>query len=134
MLLPLRTPAQAPASRGAVALLLGLLFLLGAARTARAETYEHAVESTTGLTHFWPMGESSGSSFADAVGGANAEILGGVTLGEPGGLVGDSSTSALFNGSSGAARASVNLSGTHELTIEFWMKWSSFAEDDHLAL
>ncbi len=57
-----------------------------------------------------------------------------MTLGEPGGLVGDSSTSALFNGSSGAARASVNLSGTHELTVEFWMKWSMFAEDDHLAL
>jgi concanavalin A-like lectin/glucanase superfamily protein len=134
MLLPLRTLAQAPASQGAVALLLGLLFLLGAARTARAETYEHAVESTTGLTHFWPMSESSGSSFADATGGANAEVLGGVTLGEPGGLVGDSSTSALFNGSSGAARASVDLSGTHKLTVEFWMKWSTFAEDDHLAL
>ncbi len=60
--------------------------------------------------------------------------MGGVTLGEPGGLVGDSSTSALFNGSSGAARASVDLSGTHQLTVEFWMKWSAFAEDDHLAL
>jgi Putative amidase domain/PKD domain/Concanavalin A-like lectin/glucanases superfamily/WD40-like Beta Propeller Repeat len=134
MLLSLRMPARSPGSRGAVALLLGLIFLLGAARTAQAEPYEHAVESTTGLAHFWPMGESSGSSFADAVGGANAEVLGGVTLGEPGGLVGDSSTSALFNGSSGTARASVDLSGTHELTVEFWMKWSSFAEDDRLAL
>ncbi len=50
--------------------------------------YEQAVEETPGVTHFWPMGESSGSSFADVVGGANAEALGGVTLGEPGGLVG----------------------------------------------
>ncbi len=135
MLPSLRISARIPGSRGTVALLLGLILLLGAARTARAETYEHAVESTTGLAHFWPMGEASGaSSFADAVGGANAEVLSGVTLGEPGGLVGDSSTSALFNGSSGAARASVDLSGTHRLTVEFWMKWSAFAEDDRLAL
>ncbi len=116
-------------------LLLGAVLLLGTASSAVAESYEHAVESTAGVAHFWPMSEAGGeTSFADAVGSANAEVLGGVTLGEPGGLVGDSSTSALFNGSSGAARASVNLSGTHELTVEFWMKWSMFAEDDHLAL
>jgi hypothetical protein len=110
--------------------------LLGMApAAASAETYREAVEDTTGVSHFWPMGEAGGAtSFADAVGSANAEVVGGVTLGEPGGLVGDSSTSALFNGSSGAAWASVNLSGTHELTVEFWMKWSAFAEDDHLAL
>jgi alpha-tubulin suppressor-like RCC1 family protein len=117
------------------ALLASLIIaLLSATPSASAETYREAVEGTASLSHFWPMGESSGSSFADAVGGANAEVLGGVTLGEPGGLVGDSSTSALFNGSSGAARASVDLSGTHKLTVEFWMKWSAFAEDDHLAL
>ncbi len=97
--------------------------------------YEQAIEGTTGLAHFWPMGETSGETFfADVFDGANAEVLGGVTLGEPGGLVGDSTTSALFNGSSGAARASVDLSGTHELTIEFWMKWSTYGSDDHLAM
>ncbi len=80
------------------------------------------------------MGEAGGAtSFADVAGGANAEVLSGVTLGEPGGLIGDSATSALFSGS-GAARASVNLSGTHKLTIEFWMKWSTYGADDHLAL
>jgi len=92
------------------------------------------VEETPSVTHFWPMDESSGSSFADVIGGANAEALGGVTLGEPGGLVGDSSTAAAFDGSSGAARAEVDLSGTHQLTVEFWMKWKTFAEDDHLAM
>jgi hypothetical protein len=118
-----------------VVLALAASSLLGMApAAASAETYREAVEGTTGVSHFWPMGEASGSSFEDAVGSANAEVVGGVTLGEPGGLVGDSSTSVLFNGSSGAARASVNLSGTHELTVEFWMKWSAFAEDDHLAL
>ncbi|HXA53876.1 MAG TPA: PKD domain-containing protein [Solirubrobacteraceae bacterium] len=38
--------------------------------------YEQAVEDTAGVTHFWPMSKASGSSFADAVGGANAEVLG----------------------------------------------------------
>jgi PKD repeat protein len=132
---PLRILTRTPGSRAIAALLLAIALILGGARMAYAETYEHAVESTTGLAHFWPMGEAGGAtSFADSVGGANAEVLGGVTLGEPGGLIGDSSTSALFNGSTGAARASVNLSGTHELTVEFWMKWSTYGADDHLAM
>ncbi|HXO49322.1 MAG TPA: LamG-like jellyroll fold domain-containing protein, partial [Mycobacterium sp.] len=96
--------------------------------------YEQAVEGTTGIAHFWPMGESSGSSFADLVGGANATLEGGVTLGQTGGLVEDSSTSTLFDGSSGAAHAPIDLSGTHQLTVEFWMKWSSYGADDRLAL
>ena len=96
--------------------------------------YEQAVEGTTGIAHFWPMGESSGSSFADLVGGATATLEGGVTLGQTGGLVEDSSTAALFDGSSGVAHAPVDLSGTHKLTVEFWMKWSSYGADDRLAL
>jgi hypothetical protein len=119
--------------RGALALLAGV-GLLVLAPAAGAETYQEAVEGTAGVTHFWPMGEASGSSLADVVGGANAEVSGGVTLGEPGGLVGDSATAAAFNGSSGAAQAKVDLSGTHRLTVEFWMKWSAFAQDDRLAL
>jgi PKD repeat protein len=118
-----------------VLLLAGIGLLLVAAQSASAESYEEAVEGTTGVAHFWPMGESSGSSFADVVGGANAEVSSsGVTLGEPGGLVEDLSTSAAFDGSSGAAQASINLTGTHELTIEFWMKWHVYGADDHLAL
>jgi hypothetical protein len=117
-----------------VLLLMGAFLLWGLVCGASAETYAEAVEGTAGVSHFWPMGESSGSSFADLVGGDDATTSGGVTLGEPGGLVGDSSTSALFNGSSGAAQAPVDLSGTGELTVEFWMKWKEFAADDALAL
>jgi alpha-tubulin suppressor-like RCC1 family protein len=96
--------------------------------------YEQAVEKTAGVSHFWPMGESSGSSFADAIAGDNAELTSGVTLGEAGGLVDDSATSALFDGSTGTAHAGVDLSSTHELTVEFWMKWGAYASDDRLAL
>ncbi len=117
-----------------VLLALGAVFL-GMTSVASAETYREAVEGTAGVTHFWPMGEASGSSFADVVGGADAEVSSsGVTLGEPGGLAEEAATSALFSGSSSAAHAAVDLSGTHELTVEFWMKWSSYGADDRLAL
>jgi hypothetical protein len=110
------------------------IVLLGIAPSASAVTYEQAVEGTPDVAHFWPMGESSGTSFEDTIGGANAELAGGVTLGEPGGLVEDPLTSAAFNGTSGTAHAEVNLSGTHKLTIEFWMKWHAYAADSRLAL
>jgi hypothetical protein len=79
------------------------------------------------------MGEGSGSSFVDLVGGADASISGGVTLGQSGGLA-EESQAALFNGSSGSARADLDLSGTHRLTVEFWMKWSAYVDDDALAM
>jgi Concanavalin A-like lectin/glucanases superfamily len=126
------TEVRLPSLLGA-ALLAGAIFLLGAS-AASAESYEQAVENTSGVSHFWPMGEASGSSFADVVGSADAGVSGGVALGEPGGLVEDSSKSALFNGSSGAAQASVDLSGSGKLTVEFWMKWKAFADDDGLAM
>jgi hypothetical protein len=66
-----------------------------------------------------------------AVGG---RALAGVALGEPGALVGDAATAATFDGSSGAARAEVDLADTSKLMVEFWMKWAAFVEDDHLAL
>jgi hypothetical protein len=113
--------------------MLMALSLLTAAQSASAETYEQAVKGAAGVSHFWPMGEASGSSFADAVGSADAEVAGGVTLGGPGGLVGDSSTAALFGGS-GSAQAGVDLSGSGKLTVEFWMKWKAFANDDGLAM
>jgi hypothetical protein len=55
-------------------LLCAALLVLGSVPTASAETYERAVEGTSGLTHFWPMGESSGSSFADVGGGDTASV------------------------------------------------------------
>ena len=108
--------------------------LLGAAAGASAETYREAVEGTTGVSHFWPMGEASGSSFADVVGGANAEVSGGVTLGRAGRAGRRLLDLGAVQWVLGCGAREVDLSGTHELTVEFWMKWSAFADDDHLAL
>ena len=42
--------------------------------------------------------------------------------------------SAKFDGSTGSAQAPVNLGATHTLTVEFWMNWNAFENDDKLAM
>jgi PKD repeat protein len=102
---------------------------------ATSTPYDQAVLGTPGIQNFWPMGDSAGAGvFTDAAGSAPASVSGGVTLGQPGALTGDPTTSASFDGVSGAAQAQLNLSGTHTLTVEFWMKWNGYANDDQLAM
>ncbi|HVA18571.1 MAG TPA: LamG-like jellyroll fold domain-containing protein, partial [Solirubrobacteraceae bacterium] len=99
--------------------------------------YEQAVLGTPGLLHYWRLDQTSGSQLADTVGGDAATILGSVgsvALGQPGALAGDSDTAAAFDGVTGAAQASVSLSATSKLTIEFWLKWDKFENNDSLAM
>jgi PKD repeat protein len=96
-------------------------------------SYNAAVTSTSGLIDYWRLGEKSGTSFADSIGGRNATAAGGVTLGAPGALEPDSNPAAGFDGSNDAASAPLDLSGTSQLTVEFWLKWSAYANDDDLA-
>ena len=56
------------------------------------------------------------------------------TLGVPGAVAGDPNTAARFDGTNDAASAALNLSGTTTLTVEFWMKWNGYANDDRLAM
>ena len=52
-----------------IASVVAAIALLGViSPSASAETYEEAAEHTSGVAHFWPMGESSGTSFEDRVG------------------------------------------------------------------
>ncbi len=103
--------------------------------SAALDQYEKAVEETSGVQHFWPMSETTGSTFADLYGGSSAELSStGVTLGQTGGLLEDPGNAAAFNGSTGAAHAPLDLSSTGEVTVEFWMKWKAYANDDALAL
>jgi YD repeat-containing protein len=96
--------------------------------------YASAIGSTPGLVDYWRLGEQSGSTFADFAGSSPATLKGGVTLGVPGALEADPNTAAAFDGASGAASASVNLSATSQMTVEFWLNWSAYANDDRLAL
>jgi PKD repeat protein len=96
--------------------------------------YGDEVLDTAGLVSYWRMGESSGTSLADSKGTSTATTFGGVTLGVPGGVAGDPNTAARFDGSNDNAQANLNLSGTSKVTVEFWMKWNDFANDDRLAM
>jgi hypothetical protein len=96
-------------------------------------TYETAVRATAGLIDYWRLGESTGTSLTDAIGGNTATARNGVTLGTAGNLTLDPNTAASFDGTNDNAAASVNLSGTSKVTIEFWMKWTTFANNDDLA-
>ncbi len=96
-------------------------------------SYSSRVLSTAGLTNYWRMGESSGATLADSKGTAPATLTGGPTLGVGGAVAGDPDTASSFNGATSAAQAALNLSATSKLTLEFWMKWDNFANDDDLA-
>jgi PKD repeat protein len=95
--------------------------------------YNAAVSATSGLIDYWRLGEPSGTTLADSVGGHNATAQNGVTLGVASPLTLDPNTAASFDGSNDSASAALNLSGTNRLTIEFWLNWTTFANDDKLA-
>jgi len=74
---------------------------------------------------YWRLGESSGTTAVDTTGnGHTGTYLGGVTLGVPAALVGDTDTAARFNGSNGMVQvpdsAPLRLNGSW--SIEFWAK------------
>jgi YD repeat-containing protein len=96
--------------------------------------YGDEILDTPGLVDYWRMGESTGTTLADSKGTTAATTFGGVTLGVPGGVAADPNTAARFDGSNDYATANLNLSGTSKLTVEFWLNWSAFANDDRLAM
>jgi YD repeat-containing protein len=100
----------------------------------KAATYAATIQGTTGLAAYWRLGEPSGTSLADASGGSHTATLTAGTLGVAGALAGDTDTAIRFNGSSSSARANLDLSGTQATTVEFWLRWNSWANDDALAM
>ena len=96
-------------------------------------SYAARVLATAGLTNYWRLGDTSGTTLSDSKGGVDATTLGTPTLGAAGALPSDTDKAIDFNGTSDAAQADLDLSGTNKLTLEFWMKWNAFANDDDLA-
>lgn len=99
---------------------------------AAAPTYADIILATSGLLHYWRLGDPSGSVMAAETGTAGS-YTGTPTLGATGALAGDADTAVTFNGSSQAASAAANLSAVSTLTIEFWLKVSSWGGADQLA-
>ena len=98
-----------------------------------ASGYTPAVLNTPGLIHYYKLTESTGPTIFDSVGSSNGTISGG-TFGLPGAVQGDPSTAIGFNGSSDSGAIPLNLSGTSQVTVEFWLKWNAYANNDSLAM
>ncbi|MEZ5121291.1 MAG: PKD domain-containing protein [Solirubrobacterales bacterium] len=99
-----------------------------------SSAYAQVVLTTPGAKDYWRLGEVLGHQPHRPARHDAADRPGGVTLGVPGALSGDSDTAARFDGVNDAARATVNLSATNKLTVEFWLKWNAYANDDRLAM
>ena len=95
--------------------------------------YEDAVLDTPGLIDYYKLGEPSGPTIADSKGASNGTISGG-TFGLPGAVAEDPTKAIGFNGSSDYGSIPLNLSSTNKLTVEFWLKWNQYANDDSLAM
>ena len=95
--------------------------------------YEDAVLDTPGLIDYYKLGEPSGPTIADSKGTSNGTISGG-TFGLPGAVAEDPTTAIGFNGSSDYGAIPLNLSSTSKLTVEFWLKWNQYANNDALAM
>ena len=98
-----------------------------------ASSYEDAVNDTPGLQHYYKMGESSGSTIADGAGSAPGTISG-ATMGQPGPIQGDPTTAVGFSGVNSFGQIPMDLSGDRTITVEFWLKWNGYANDDALAM
>ncbi len=95
--------------------------------------YEEEVEDTPGLIDYYKLGEPAGPTIFDSRGTSNGTITGG-TFGLPGAVREDPTTAIGFNGSSDSGAIPLNLSGTSQLTVEFWLKWNQYTDNDALAM
>jgi hypothetical protein len=74
-----------------------------------------------GPRDYWRMDATSGTTFADLTGANPLKLYGGVTLRSAGG-VGDSDTSATFNGSTGTTGTTTSVGGPRTFTAEAWVR------------
>ena len=86
--------------------------------------YSDAVFASSGLVSYWRLGETTGTSAADAQGSNMGTYANGVTLGVSGLLETDSDKAARFDGVDDAVTVpdSSSLSPTAQMSIEAWVK------------
>jgi hypothetical protein len=78
---------------------------------------------TDGAAAYWRLGETSGTTAVDAIGGNNGTITGGVTLNQAGAISGGD-TAMVFNGTTGyiSVPSSAAITPTGSFTVETWVK------------
>jgi hypothetical protein len=76
-----------------------------------------------GASNYWRLGETSGTSAVDVVGGKTGTISGGVTLNQPSVIVGN--TAMLFDGTTGKIVTVANVTTSLQCSVEAWFKCSN---------
>ena len=77
-----------------------------------------------GAVAYWRLGETSGTTAVDSIGGNNGTISGGVTLNQPGATT-DGNPAMTFNGSTGKiVTSSFTFSASY--SVEVWLKTSVY--------
>jgi hypothetical protein len=102
----------------------------GTSATSGADQFTFVSYATTVLADapaiYWRLGEAMGSTATDSSGAGNdGAYVAGVTLGQAGGLVGDSNTAASLDGSTGLVReasAAGAPTGSSNRSLETWFK------------
>jgi Concanavalin A-like lectin/glucanases superfamily len=79
-----------------------------------------------GATAYWRLGETSGTTAVDVIGGKNGTISGGVTLAQAGALA-DGDTAMVFDGTTGMIHVPTSMSLGFTGTIEAWVKGNDAA-------
>jgi hypothetical protein len=87
-----------------------------------ANAYRDDVLSTPGLLAYWRLGETGGTTAADARAAYPGAYSGAVTLAQPGALATDGDTSAAFDGTSAEMTARTAVP-TSTGTLEGWFNW-----------
>ncbi len=109
--------------------------------TQGVSRYADAVTSTPGLLHYYKLDELTGTTIADSAGHANG-LLSEAVMGRPGAINGDPGKSIGFTGSGDPVEGqtgsdgeiSMDLSGRTAITVEFWLKWDAYGNNDALAM
>lgn len=95
-------------------------------------SYSSEVLADSPLTYL-RLGEGSGTTATDASGNGRHGTYGGSpTLGQTGALTGDADTAVLFDGVDDRVSVALDLSAVNTLTIECWLNWTTFANNDKL--
>ncbi len=89
-----------------------------------ATGYAAIIQATPGVIGYWRLGEPSGTTAVDLSGqGHDGTYVGGVTLGQPGAIAGDSNTAALFDGTTGHVVIPDSVDwNLGDFTLEAWIK------------
>jgi len=74
-----------------------------------------------GAVAYWRLGETSGTTAVDVIGGANGTISGGVTLGQSGALA-DADKAMAFDGTTGTILTAASITLPVTCTLELWIK------------